>query len=147
MSTDASPGPRVSPATEQRLRQAMQRLLDGQPEHCDGTLTKANLAREASTSPATLYRAKEVLRDWDRQVTAPTPRNPAVAEVESQLAEANRRIRTLRRRNTDLRRQLAASITVTAELHALLAAERQANARRESPVSPLRPGPAPWAGS
>lgn len=142
MSTAAFPDPRVSPATEQRLRQAMQRLLDGRPEHCDGALTKANLAREAGTSPATLYRAKGVLRDWDRQVTAATPRNPAVAEVEARLAEANVRVRTLRRKNTELQRQLTASITVTAELHALLASERQANSRRASPVSPLHPGSA-----
>src|SRR5699024_7614472 len=142
MSTDASPGPRVSAATEQRLRQAMQRLLDGRPEHCDGALTKANLAREASTSPATLYRAKEVLQDWDRQGTATTPRNPAVAEVEARLAEANLRVRTLRRKNTELQRQLTASITVTAELHALLASERQATSQRTSPVSPLHPGSA-----
>lgn len=37
----------VSPASAAKLREAMARLLAGDPLHTDGALTKKNLAREA----------------------------------------------------------------------------------------------------
>lgn len=40
----------VSAKTEQSLRDAMERLLSGQPQHTDGKLTKNNLCREARSA-------------------------------------------------------------------------------------------------
>jgi hypothetical protein len=41
----------VSPATEMKLRDAMQRLLAGKPQRTDGRLTKTDLHLEAGVSP------------------------------------------------------------------------------------------------
>ena len=67
----------VSPATETKLRAAMQRLLDGAPLRTDGALTKENLAREAEVSHATVHRAHEILTEWDARVGRPVLRPPA----------------------------------------------------------------------
>ncbi|MEV8204232.1 hypothetical protein AB0P40_02120 [Streptomyces sp. NPDC079189] len=53
----------VSTKTEQALRDAMERLLSGRPEHTDGKLTKNNLCREARVSRATLNRATDILTE------------------------------------------------------------------------------------
>lgn len=55
----------VSPTTEKKLRDAMQRLLAGKSKRTDGRLTKANLHIEAGVSRATMNRATSVLADWD----------------------------------------------------------------------------------
>ncbi|WP_327310230.1 MULTISPECIES: hypothetical protein [unclassified Streptomyces] len=47
----------VSAATADKLREAMARLLAGEPLHSNGALTKENLAREARVSHATVHRA------------------------------------------------------------------------------------------
>ncbi|MFC6015652.1 hypothetical protein ACFP2T_05545 [Plantactinospora solaniradicis] len=59
----------MSPATRQRLREAMQRLFTGVPQHTDGTLTKNNLWREARGSRATMNRATDILAEWDAHVS------------------------------------------------------------------------------
>ena len=51
----------VSALTERKLREAMARLLAGQPLRTDGALTKENLAREAGVSHASVHRATDVL--------------------------------------------------------------------------------------
>ncbi|MFJ2866121.1 hypothetical protein [Kitasatospora sp. NPDC087314] len=81
----------VSATTETKLREAMARLLAGQPSNSDGALTKENLAREAGVSHATVHRAEAVLADWDAQVTAPVLRTPG--EVKRVPADARRRCR------------------------------------------------------
>lgn len=111
---------------DRKLRSAMARLLAGTARNCDGKLTKANLAREAQVSPATMYRAHEVLAEWDREVTAKSPRNSTAARLEAQLAESRAHNRKLEESNTELRRQLRAAATVIAEL----------TARLEDPLSP-----------
>src|SRR3954470_22256874 len=58
----------VSAATETKLREAMARLLAGEPLHTDGALTKENLAREAKVSHATVHRAEDVLAEWNARV-------------------------------------------------------------------------------
>ncbi|MFD4376642.1 hypothetical protein [Streptomyces sp. NPDC058486] len=55
----------VSSKTDRKLRDAMDRLLPGKPQHSDGRLTKSDLALEAGASPATMFRAKTVLADGD----------------------------------------------------------------------------------
>lgn len=105
---------------EQMLRSAMLRLLAGTARNCDGKLTKANLAREAQVSPATMYRAREVLAEWDRAVTSTAPRNSTAERLEAQLAESRARNRQLEQSNAELRKQLRAAATVIAELTARL---------------------------
>jgi hypothetical protein len=65
----------VSPATRQKLIDAMHRLLTGSPNHTDGKLTKNNLCREAQVSRATMSRAGDILAEWDARISD----NPAAA--------------------------------------------------------------------
>ncbi|MGW0771819.1 hypothetical protein [Streptomyces sp. NPDC002676] len=58
----------VSAKTATKLREAMTRLLAGEPLHTDGALTKENLAREAQVSHATVHRAETILAEWDAKV-------------------------------------------------------------------------------
>ena len=53
----------VSPATEKKLRAAMERLLAGKSKRTDGRLTKANLHIEAGVSRATANRAPAILAE------------------------------------------------------------------------------------
>lgn len=105
---------------ERKLRSAMLRLLAGTARNCDGKLTKANLAREAQVSPATMYRAHEVLAEWNRVVTSKAPRNSTAERLEAQLVESRARNRQLEKSNAELREQLRAAATVIAELTARL---------------------------
>src|SRR5699024_12232802 len=89
--------------SQRRLQEAMNRLLEGKARNCDGKLTKTNLAREADVSQATLYRAKNILAEWNQRVSESTPRNAQVTRLESELTESRKRIRDLERQNTDLR--------------------------------------------
>jgi hypothetical protein len=106
----------VSPATETKLREAMQRLLNGTPQHTDGALTKENLAREAGVSHATVHRAEMILAEWNTRVDHPpariTPSTPGdpVTELRAALRDASQKITTLNGR-------LDALATVTANLH------------------------------
>ncbi|MEU6706556.1 hypothetical protein [Streptomyces wuyuanensis] len=65
----------VSAATATKLREAMARLLAGEPLHTNGALTKENLAREAQVSHATVHRAEEILAEWDAKVARPRSRS------------------------------------------------------------------------
>ena len=107
-------------STETKLREAMARLLVGRPQNCDGKLTKANLAREAKVSQATMYRAKSILAEWDSQVSDSTPRNAQASRLEAELSKSRKRVRDLEQQNAELRRQVIAAATVIAELSARL---------------------------
>lgn len=106
--------------TESKLREAMARLLVGKPRNCDGKLTKANLAREAEVSQATMYRAKNILAEWDGQVSDSTPRNAQASRLEAELSKSRKRVRDLEKQNAELRHQITAAATVIAELSARL---------------------------
>ena len=54
--------------TEQRLHDAMERLLEGQSLHTDGRLTVTNLALETKVSRATANRYPAVLDQFRRTV-------------------------------------------------------------------------------
>ncbi|KMV14517.1 hypothetical protein ACT17_29935 [Mycolicibacterium conceptionense] len=113
----------VSPATEKKLRDAMQRLLAGQPKRTDGRLTKANLHTEAGVSRATMNRADAVLADWNAAVgTQAAPRDSKIAKLQEVVAKHKKSIAALRQRNTELERRNKAAVTVIAELHAQLQA-------------------------
>jgi small-conductance mechanosensitive channel len=107
----------VSPATETKLRAAMQRLLNGTPQRTDGALTKENLAREAAVSHATVHRAETILSEWNARVDQPAartapgvPADEAITALRSALRDANQKITTLNGR-------LDALATVTANLY------------------------------
>lgn len=106
--------------TEGKLREAMDRLLTGKPRNCDGKLTKANLAREAEVSQATMYRAKNILAEWDGQVSDSAPRNAQASRLEVELSKSRKRVRDLKKQNAELRHQVTAAATVIAELSARL---------------------------
>lgn len=108
----------VSPRTAEALREAMKRLLAGQPRHTDGRLTKANLGRDAGVSHATLHRAKAVLRDWDTAVAAQEELAPVVQpDTNPETEELRSRLNDKTHECTELRRQLDAAATVIATLH------------------------------
>jgi DNA-binding IclR family transcriptional regulator len=87
----------VTPAVHAALIQAMDRLLAGEPQHSDGSLTVASLAREAGISRATAYRATEALEAFRQRVDERTsgPDVPAtlrerIRELQGELREARR---------------------------------------------------------
>lgn len=111
----------VSPATEKKLRDAMQRLLAGQPKRTDGRLTKANLHVEADVSRATMNRADAVIADWNTAVgTQAAPRDAEIVELQETVSKLKQTIATLRQRSTELERKNQAAVTVIAELNAQL---------------------------
>ena len=101
----------VSPATEKKLRDAMERLLAGKSKRTDGRLTKANLHIEAGVSRATMNRATEVIADWNASVGAEAaPRDAELVGLQ------------------------ATAVTVIAELNAQLQASRG-----ETPIGTVTP--------
>jgi hypothetical protein len=87
----------VTPAVHTALTEAMDRLLDGEPQHSDGNLTVASLAREAGISRATAYRANDVLELFRQRVDerssgpdVPTALRERIQELQGQLREARR---------------------------------------------------------
>ncbi|MGW2081177.1 hypothetical protein ACWCOW_30305 [Streptomyces sp. NPDC001939] len=110
-------GVEVSAKTEQKLRGAMDRLLAGKPQHTDGRLTKNNLCREAGVSPATMFRAKTVLADWDAHIETHGSLTPGEARRDSDIDDLRRQLATAKKEITELNRQLTAAATVIAALH------------------------------
>ncbi len=107
----------VSAATERKLREAMQRLLDGVPLRTDGAITKENLAREADVSHASVYRAKTILAEWDAKVALPIVRSVGEVRRDETIAELQAKLRTANRRITELNGKLDALASVTANLY------------------------------
>ncbi len=115
----------ISPATEKKLRDAMQRLLAGQSKRTDGRLTKANLHVEAGVSRATMNRADAVIAEWNIAVgTQAAPRDSQIVELREAISKLKQSVATLRQRNTELERRNQAAATVIAELSAQLRASR-----------------------
>lgn len=126
----------VSPATEKKLRDAMQRLLAGTSRRTDGRLSKTNLHIEAGVSRATMNRADAVISEWNTAVgTQSAPRDAQLVELQESASKLKQTIATLRQRNTDLQRKNQAAVTVIAELNAQLQASRGAEPR--GTVTPL----------
>jgi len=126
----------VSPATETKLRAAMQRLLDGTPQRTDGALTKENLAREAAVSHATVHRAETILQEWNARAGQPPapatrdiPGDDIITGLRAALRDASQKITTLNGR-------LDALATVTANLYRENQALRSALDRRTQ-LAPL----------
>jgi hypothetical protein len=84
-----TPIDQVSERTSQALREAMARLLAGNPKHTDGRLTKTNLGREAGVSHATRHRAKAILIEWNAAIAAVgkrTPNRPGITKMPASCA-------------------------------------------------------------
>ncbi|MFE3901271.1 hypothetical protein ACFXPY_13165 [Streptomyces sp. NPDC059153] len=107
----------VSNETERKLRDAMERLLTGRPKHCDGRLTKNNLALEACVSPATMFRAKAVLAEWDAHIDANGSLTPGEARRDADIDDLHRQLTAAKKEITELNRQLIAAATVIASFH------------------------------
>ncbi|MGB3168873.1 MAG: hypothetical protein WBB62_05315 [Rhodococcus sp. (in: high G+C Gram-positive bacteria)] len=139
MTTADSARPGVSPATEQKLRDAMQRLLGGQAKHTDGRLTKNNLCAEAGVSRATMNRAVTVMTEWDGAVTGKQPRDPRFAQLEAEISRLKHLVTDLRAKNSDLKQRNQAAVTVIAELNAqLLTCRGQEPAGTVTPIDRQR---------
>ncbi|MDH6128827.1 hypothetical protein [Kitasatospora sp. GP82] len=132
----------VSAPTERKLREAMARLLAGQPLHSDGTLSKENLAREAQVSHATVHRAEAVLAEWDARVAKPVLRTPGELQRDETIAALKKRLGEATRRCSELQGKLDALATVTANLyHENCTLKEAATKRERGKVAALPVGP------
>jgi hypothetical protein len=127
--------PTVTPRTEQALREAMQRLLTGNPQRTDGRLIKDNLWKEAAVSRATMNRAWTILAEWDARVTATGGRTPGEVGRDDQLCRLRDRLHDVTRDRDRLRQQVGAAVTVIAALHADNIALREQLDRRGAVVA------------
>lgn len=107
----------VSAATAAKLREAMARLLAGEPLHSDGALTKENLAREAQVSHASVHRAEDILAEWNARIPQPVLRTPGEVQRDETIAELKGRLRKASQKVTELQGKLDALATVTANLY------------------------------
>jgi hypothetical protein len=107
----------VSPATETKLRAAMQRLLNGTPQRTDGALTKENLAREAAVSHATVHRAETILSERNARVEQPPARQATNVPAEDFVTALRAALRDANQKITTLNGRLDALATVTANLY------------------------------
>ncbi|MGW5305553.1 hypothetical protein ACWERF_16670 [Streptomyces griseoluteus] len=107
----------VSAATATKLREAMARLLAGEPLHTNGALTKENLAREAQVSHATVHRAEEILAEWDAKVARPVLRTPGEVQRDETIAGLRKQLREAKAQVTEAQGKLDALAAVTANLY------------------------------
>ncbi|KMK63940.1 MULTISPECIES: hypothetical protein [Rhodobacterales] len=84
----------VSQKTEDALRAAMKRLLEGASEHTDGRLSVANLACEAGVSRATANRATAVLAEF--RAAEARFRSGSVAGLKARIRELEAELRAAR---------------------------------------------------
>ena len=100
----------VTPAVHAALTQAMDRLLAGEPQHSDDSLTVAALARAAGISRATAYRATEALETFRQRVDGRTSGPDVPATLRERIRELQGELREARRARheeiTDLRRSV-----------------------------------------
>ncbi|MDO0935213.1 hypothetical protein QQY66_27395 [Streptomyces sp. DG2A-72] len=131
----------VSAATETKLREAMARLLAGEPLHTDGALTKENLAREAKVSHATVHRAEEILAEWDAKVARPVLRTPGEVQRDETIADLRKQLREAKSQVTETQGKLDALATVTANLYAEnFALKKKLGSRQRLAVVPAQDG-------
>jgi hypothetical protein len=110
----------VGAATEAKLRNAMERLLNGTAINSDGRLTKSNLAKEAGVSRATTLRADAVLAEWDELATTRAPRSKEFHKVEQQLTKEKAKTRKLRDKVRQLEGQLSSAVTIMLEMQIII---------------------------
>lgn len=128
--------PTVSPASEKKLREAMERLLSGTQQRTDGRLIKENLYKEAGVSRATMNRAVSLLAEWETKSARTQPRDRIIEQLNTAGREHKGTIKTLRQRIRELEDQLTAAATTIGELHVENQILRGKDPTRN--VSPLR---------
>ncbi len=135
----------VSQKTEDALRAAMMRLLEGTSVHTDGRLTIANLAREAGVSRATANRATAVLAEF--RAAEARFRSGSVAGLKERIRELEAELQAARGRELA---ELRATIKTLAQHIQILALENEEQrrlilvleeqiARADPKVLPFRP--------
>lgn len=107
----------ITAASENKLREAMHRLLDGKPTRTDGRLLKENLYKEAGVSRATMNRATTVLAEWAEAVSGPQPRNAELARTDAEITKLRQTVRELRSQVIDLQEQIVAAASVISTQH------------------------------
>jgi hypothetical protein len=107
----------VSEATEKALREAMARLLAGEPRHTDGAFTKQNLYKEAQVSRATMNRATAVMAEWDAHVAQHGRRTPGEARRDTELHKIANKLKHKTAECAELQKRLDAAAVVIAALH------------------------------
>ncbi|WP_454168043.1 hypothetical protein [Microbacterium lacticum] len=107
----------ITPATERKLRDAMERLLTGTAVRTDGRIIKENLYREADVSRATMNRATTLMDEWSQRVDGTQPRDCEVESLRGALVDQAMQIKQLRQRVRELETQLTIAATSVAELH------------------------------
>ncbi|MFD6470264.1 hypothetical protein [Streptomyces goshikiensis] len=134
----------VSAATATKIREAMARLLAGEPLHTNGALTKENLAREAQVSHATIHRAEDILVEWDAKVARPVLRSPGEVQRDETIAKLRRQLRESKAEVTQLQGKFDALAAVTANLyHENFALKRKlGTSRRLASLPPSLPASA-----
>ena len=135
----------VSQKSEDALRVAMKRLLEGNSVHTDGRLTVANLAREAGISRATANRATAVLAEF--RAAEARFRSGTVAGLKARIRKLEAELRAARGGEmAELRatvKTLAQQIQILAlqgeEQRRLIAVLDEQIARTDPKVLPFRP--------
>jgi small-conductance mechanosensitive channel len=128
----------VSAATSAKLREAMARLLAGEPLHSDGALTKENLAREAQVSHASVHRAEDILAEWNARIPQPVLRTPGEVQRDESIAELKGKLRKANQKVTELQSKLDALATVTANLyHENIELKKKQNTRQQGRLTAL----------
>lgn len=78
----------VSPATDEKIRAAMERLFASEPTRCDGKLTYTNLAKEAGVGYSTLWKADgSLLSEFKRRAAGTVDPTPPAVTVVSRLTK------------------------------------------------------------
>ena len=137
----------VSEKTEDVLRAAVKRLLEGTSAHTDGRLTVANLAREAGVSRATANRATAVLAEF--RAAEARFRSGSVAGLKARIRELEAELRAARGGElAEMRatvRTLAQQIQILAlqgeEQRRLISILEEQIALADPKVLPFRPPP------
>lgn len=115
----------VSEATEAALEDAMGRLLDGRPARTDGTLTIANLAREAGVSRATANRATDIIARFRARLGPPADEN-LPASLRDRIRTLTAQVAELKRREHQEITDLRATVSTLAQHVQALTLENQA---------------------
>jgi cell division protein FtsB len=91
-------------STQQRLDQALTRLLAGQPAVTDGELTVTNLCKEAGVGRDSYYRTRAAVARF-------TAARDSAATPGTELARLRDQVAALKREITDLKRDHSAQIS------------------------------------
>jgi type I site-specific restriction endonuclease len=138
---------KVSPASHDALRAALQRLAQGTPTRSDGTFTVTTLAAEAGVSRSTANRAPDVLRDLE-QLRQRAGDLPSAGNGDTDISELRKELADTKRANNKAVKELEGSIDILAQHVQVLTLDnerlRKAVEAKGSTVAPLRgrdPGP------